>query len=185
MLQLLDSIEDYLMVVDSFLRGRILFDVKTLCLRLRGVGDGWAGWAIAHPGFGRSVWCGICSSFFLSFSRSQVVNFLKWLSENNAIFHSNDNFSTQYLFKQKKVSFDDFFMTTWEQENKTKEKKEPQTLSNCHYSDEINHLLNAFRRKRKKLGEITESGNLCPINTVNWIHYMRSSLLFDDCRKSS
>ena len=21
----------------------------------RGVGDGWAGWAIAHPGFGRSV----------------------------------------------------------------------------------------------------------------------------------
>ena len=55
MLQLLDSIEDYLMVVDSFLRGRILFDVKTLCLRLRGVGDGWAGWAIAHPGFGRSV----------------------------------------------------------------------------------------------------------------------------------
>ena len=23
--------------------------------KYRGVGDGWAGWAIAHPGFGRSV----------------------------------------------------------------------------------------------------------------------------------
>ena len=29
------------------------------------------------------------------------------------------------LFEQKRVSFDDFFMTTWEQENESKRKKEP------------------------------------------------------------
>ena len=51
---------------------------------------------------------GICGYFFLSlsFSRSQVVNFLKWkhhyLSENIAIFHSNDDLFTQYLFLNKK-----------------------------------------------------------------------------------
>ena len=64
-------------------------------------------------------------------SRSQVVNFLKWkhhyLRENNAIFQSNYDLFTQYLFlKEKKESFDDFFMTTWEQDNKSERKKEPQ-----------------------------------------------------------
>ena len=52
--------------------------------------------------------CGICGSFFLShsLSRSQVFNFLKWkhpyLSKNIAIFHSNDDFFTQYLFMYEK-----------------------------------------------------------------------------------
>ena len=47
-------------------------------------------------------------SFFLSllFSRSQVVNFFKWkhhyLSENIAIFHSNDDLFNQYLFLNEK-----------------------------------------------------------------------------------
>ena len=51
---------------------------------------------------------GICGSFFLSFSFScsQVVNFLKWkhhyLSENIAIFHSNYDLFTQYLFLNEK-----------------------------------------------------------------------------------
>ena len=51
---------------------------------------------------------GICGSFFLSllFFRSQVINFLKWknhyLSENIAIFHSNVDPFTQYLFLNKK-----------------------------------------------------------------------------------
>ena len=44
---------------------------------------------------------GICASFFLSFSSSQVVNFLKWkhhyLSENISL-----NFFTQYLFLNEK-----------------------------------------------------------------------------------
>ena len=50
---------------------------------------------------------GICGSFFLllSFSRSQVINFWKWkhhyLSKNITIFHSNDDFFTQYLFLNK------------------------------------------------------------------------------------
>ena len=73
---------------------------------------------------------GICGSFFLSlsFSCSQVVNFLKWknhyLSKNITIFHSNDDFFTQYLFlNEKKVSFDDFFMTIWERENESERKK--------------------------------------------------------------
>ena len=30
------------------------------------------------------------------------------------------------LFERKKVSFDDFFMTTWERENESERKKEPQ-----------------------------------------------------------
>ena len=64
----------------------------------------------------------------LSFSRSQVVNFLKWkhhyFSENIAIFHSNDNLFTQYLFlNKKKVSFDDFFIKTWQWENESERKK--------------------------------------------------------------
>ena len=46
-------------------------------------------------------------------------------SENIAILHSNNNFFTQYLFL-KKVSFDDFFMTMWEQENESVRKKELQ-----------------------------------------------------------
>ena len=51
---------------------------------------------------------GICSSFFLllSFSCFQVINFLKWkhhyLSKNIAIFHSNDDLFTQYLFLNEK-----------------------------------------------------------------------------------
>ena len=44
-------------------------------------------------------------------SRSQVVNFFKW---KHHYFHSNE---------LKKVSFDDFFMTTWERENKSERKK--------------------------------------------------------------
>ena len=35
-------------------------------------------------------------------------------------------FSPSPSFWMKKVSFDDFFMTTWEQEKKSKRKKEPQ-----------------------------------------------------------
>ena len=49
---------------------------------------------------------GIYGSFFLSFSSSQVVNFIKWkhhcLSENIIFFHSNDDLFTQYLFLNKK-----------------------------------------------------------------------------------
>ena len=63
-------------------------------------------------------------------SRSQFVNFLKWkhhsLSKNIVIFHSNDDLFTQYHFlNEKKVSFNDFFMMTWERENE-REKTEPQ-----------------------------------------------------------
>ena len=32
------------------------FTIAMLCATIgRGVGDGWAGWAIVHPGFGRSA----------------------------------------------------------------------------------------------------------------------------------
>ena len=48
---------------------------------------------------GRNLW-------FLFSSRSQVVNFLKWkhyhLSENIAIFHSNYDLFTQYIFLNEK-----------------------------------------------------------------------------------
>ena len=76
----------------------------------------------------------------LSFSRSQVVNFLKWihhyLSENISIFHPNDDLFTQYLFFNKKnVSFDDFFITTWERERERK--KEPQILRLSHVQKKI------------------------------------------------
>ena len=77
------------------------------------------------------IWCGICGFFFLSlwFSRSQVVNFLKWkhhyLRENIAVFHGNDDFFHPIpLFEQKWMSFHDLFMTNWERENERK--KEPQ-----------------------------------------------------------
>ena len=44
-----------------------------------------------------------------------------------------DDLFTQYLFlNKKKVSFDDFFMTTWERENESKRKKEPQILRQEH-----------------------------------------------------
>ena len=35
-------------------------------------------------------------------------------------------FSPNTFFEQKKVSFDDFYMTTWEQENESERKKDPQ-----------------------------------------------------------
>ena len=37
---------------------RIVIGDKPVCIimsSIRDVGDGWAGWSIAHPGFGRSV----------------------------------------------------------------------------------------------------------------------------------
>ena len=77
---------------------------------------------------------GICGSFFLllSFSCSEVVNFFKWknhLNENIAIFHSNDALFSQYVFfEQKKASFVDFLMTTWEQESDSERKKKAQFL---------------------------------------------------------
>ena len=47
------------------------------------------------------------------------------LSSNDYRVSENPNFNlfTQYLFERKKVSFDDFFMTTWEQENESEGKK--------------------------------------------------------------
>ena len=64
-------------------------------------------------------------------SHSQVVNLFKWkhhyLRENIAIFQSNYDLFTQYLFlNEKKVSFMTFFLTTWEQDNKSERKKGPQ-----------------------------------------------------------
>ena len=46
----------------------------------------------------------------------------EYLNENIAMFHSNDD-----LFK-KKVSFDDFFMATWEQEKETQRKENHKSL---------------------------------------------------------
>ena len=37
-------------------------------------------------------------------------------------------FSPNTSLKRKKVLFDDFFMTTWDQENVSEKKKEPQIL---------------------------------------------------------
>ena len=76
------------------------------------------------------LWRRICGSFFLllSFSCSQFVHFFRWkhhyLSEN--IFHSNDDLFPIPLFERNKVSFDEFFMMTWDQENQSEVKKEPQ-----------------------------------------------------------
>ena len=49
----------------------------------------------------------ICGSFFLSFSRSQVVNFLKWkhhfwVKTLPYLFLSNNDLFTQYVFLNKK-----------------------------------------------------------------------------------
>ena len=66
---------------------------------------------------------------FSTQSRSPALKSSIFLSENIAIFHLNDlndDLFTQYLFLNEKKCFDDFFMTTWEQKNKSKRKKEPQ-----------------------------------------------------------
>ena len=72
-------------------------------------------------------WRGICGSFFLSlsFSRSQVINFFKWkhqyLSENIAIFRSNDDLLTQSHFWKKKCHLMTF---SWQNESeKTRVRK--------------------------------------------------------------
>ena len=39
----------------SLLWSKTCINLDNYVIELRGVGDGWAEWAIAHPGFGRSV----------------------------------------------------------------------------------------------------------------------------------
>ena len=84
--------------------------------------------------YGSKAWdiVRIYCSFFLSlsFSHSKVV--IKKSSNDNFVlkmikfslklwcFHSNP------FFEPKKLSFDDFLMTTWERENESERKKEPE-----------------------------------------------------------
>ena len=73
---------------------------------------------------------GICGSFFLwlSFSRSQVV---KKKSHQMTPFFQNEDWEqndvvlvkTLSFGTKKKLSFDDFLMTTWERENESQRKK--------------------------------------------------------------
>ena len=84
-----------------------------------------------------SLWRRISGSFFLSllFSCSQVI--IK-KSSNDNFFCSKKGFEWNhtiqwklYHFEPKKLSFDDFLMTTWEQENKSERKNEPEILLLC------------------------------------------------------
>ena len=89
--------------------------------------------------FLKNFGCGISGSFYLSlsFSRTQVVTemVIKW-----QLFCSKKKYEWKLChFEQNKLSFDDFLMTTWEQENESERKKEPQILrlDLCSQWDEI------------------------------------------------
>ena len=83
----------------------------------------------------RSAYCkktwsrrGIWGSFFLLLS-SRHRKVIKW----QFILFKMTKFSLKwwwfhlnFFFEQKKLPFDDFLMTTWEQENESKRKKKPQ-----------------------------------------------------------
>ena len=76
------------------------------------------------------LWRRISGSFFLSlsFSHSEVIikSIIKWRIQNDKVFTQMRIFSFKPLFWAKKMSLNDFLMTTWEQENESARKKEPE-----------------------------------------------------------
>ena len=117
-------------------------------------------------------------SFFLSLLFSRTQDVIK-KSSNDNFFCSKKKFKSKsssfkwilYHFEQNKLSFDEFLMTTWEQENESERKKEPQILRH-----------NIFLREREKIF-YTYSGPKTLRTSLCWLplwRYLTALLMYND-----